>query len=206
MTPRPYRKRLRAESAAATRTGIIDAAIGRIRAEPSRPPSVEEIADLADVARSTVYTVFGSRGGLFDAVALELHERGGYARLLEAVRQPDPRKSLRGGITAGVDVFASDPDVFRALHSMEKLDPDAVGGAIARIEAQRADGMSWLAKELKKAGALRRGVSPERAAHVLWIAASFDAFDLLHRGRGLGPARIAEILVDQAERTICRDA
>src|SRR5688572_30638016 len=131
MTPRSYRQSLRAEAAEATRTRIIDAVIARIRSEPFRPPSVDEIANLAGVARSTVYTVFGSRPALFDAVALELHERGGYARLLEAVREPDPRKNLRGGITAGVDVFASDPDVFRALHSMEKLDQAAAGGAIA---------------------------------------------------------------------------
>lgn len=204
MPPRHYRQSLRAESAAATRTRILDAAIARIRSEPSRPASIDEIANLAAVARSTIYTVFGSRPALFDAVALELHERGGYARLLEAVRQPDPRKSLRGGITAGVDVFASDPDVFRALHSMEKLDPNAAGGAIARIETQRAQGMSWLAGELKKAGELRKGVTAERAAHVLWIAASFDAFDLLHSGRGLEAPEIAEILVDGAERAICR--
>ena len=117
------------------------------------------------------------------------------------MRQPDPRDSLRGGITAGVEIFASDPDVFRALHSMEKLDADAVGGAIARIEEQRAEGMAWLARRLKKAGELRDGVSAARAAHVLWIAASFDAFDLLHSGRGLPPAQIAEILVDGAERS-----
>ena len=122
--------------------------------------------------------------------------------LLDAVRVPEPRDSLRGGITAGVEIFASDPDVFRALHSMEKLDADAVGGAIARIEEQRAAGMAWLARRLKRAGELRDGVSAARAAHVLWIAASFDAFDLLHSGRGLRPAQIAEILVDGAERAI----
>lgn len=204
MGARPYEQRLRAESAAATRTRILDTAFDRIRTEPSKPVSVDEIARLAGVARSTIYTAFGSRAGLFDAMALELHERGGYARLLAAVRQPDPRKSLRGGITAGVHVFASAPDVFRALHSMEKLDADAVGGAIARIEAQRAEGMSWLAGELRKAGELRDGVSAARAAHVLWIAASFDAFDLLHSGRGLPPDQIAEILVEGAERAICR--
>jgi AcrR family transcriptional regulator len=204
MSARPYEQRLRAESAAATRTRILDTAFDRIRAEPSKPVSVEEIARLAGVARSTIYTTFGSRAGLFDAMALELHERGGYARLLGAVRQPDPRESLRGGITAGVHVFASDPEVFRALHCMEKLDADAVGGAIARIEAQRAEGMRWLAGELRKAGELRDGVSAARAAHVLWIAASFDAFDLLHSGRGLPPDQIAEILVEGAERAICR--
>lgn len=204
MSPRTYEQRLRAESAAATRGRILDALFERIRAEPARPVSVEEIARLAGVARSTIYTVFGSRAGLFDALARELVERGGYQRLLEAVQQPDPRDSLRDGITAGVEIFASDPDVFRALHSMEKLDADAVGGAIARIEQQRTAGMAGLALRLKRAGELRDGLSATGAAHVLWIAASFEAFDLLYSGRGLRADRAAEILVDGAERAICR--
>ena len=202
MTPRAYEQRLRAESAAATRDRILDALFDRIRAEPSKPVSVDEIARLAGVARSTIYTVFGSRSGLFDALARELFDRGGYQRLLDAVRVPEPRDSLHGGITAGVEIFASDPDVFRALHSMEKLDADAVGGAIARIEEERTAGMARLARRLKRAGELRDGVSAVRAAHVLWIAASFEAFDLLYSGRGLPPDQIAEILVEGTERAI----
>lgn len=55
---------------------------------------------------------------------------------------------------------------------------------------------------VERPGELRDGVSAARAAHVLWIAASFDAFDLLHAGRGLRPAEIADILVEGAERAI----
>ena len=47
-------------------------------------------------------------------------------------------------------------------------------------------------------------MSVAHAAHVIWIAASFEAFDLLHSGRGLPADQIAEILVDGVERTICR--
>ena len=64
--------------------------------------------------------------------------------------------------------------------------------------------MAGLALRLKRAGELREGVSTKRAAHVIWIAASFEAFDLLHSGRGLPTGEIAEILVDGAERAICR--
>ncbi len=86
---------------------------------------------------------------------------------------------------------------------MEKLDADAVGGAIARIEEQRSAGMTRLARRLKKAGELREGVSATQAAHVRWIAASFDAFDLLYSGRGLPADQVAELLVEGTERAIC---
>ena len=48
------------------------------------------------------------------------------------------------------------------------------------------------------------GVKIAEAAHVLWIAASFEAFDLLYTGRGLSADETARILVENTERAICR--
>ena len=201
---RSYEQKARAESAAETRGRIIDAVIDQLRKAPAKRVSVDAVARRAGVARSTVYLVFGSRAGLFDAVASEVYERAGYPRLLEAVRVPDPRDTLRGGITAGVHVFAAYRDVFRALHSMEELEPEAVGGAIGRIEENRAEGMAWLARRLSRSKQLRPGVTIKEASHVLWIAASFEAFDLLYSGRGLSAEETARILVENTERAICR--
>ena len=61
--------------------------------------------------------------------------------------------------------------------------------------------MSRLAGRLAEQQLLRPDVTPERAADVIWLLASFDAFDLLH-GRGLSPDEIAETLVITAERTL----
>lgn len=201
---RRYEQRLRAASAAETRSRILDAAHSLLRQAPTRPISVEEIARNAAVARSTVYTTFESRAGLFDALAAEIWDRAGYPRLLEAVRVNDAREGLRGGIAAGVEIFAADRDVFRAMFSMEHLDPDAVGGAIRRIEEQRADGMAWAARRLRAQGQLRPDVSESQAAHVIWLLASFDAFDLLYTGRGLSAKKTAELLVGLAESAVCR--
>jgi AcrR family transcriptional regulator len=148
--------------------------------------------------------IFGSRADLFDAVALDVYDRAGYPRLLEAVRVPDPRDTLRGGITAGVHIFAAYRDVFRALYSMEELEKEATGGAISRVEENRAQGMAWLARRLSRHKQLRPGVKISEATHVLWIAASFEAFDLLYTGRGLSADETARILVDNTERAICR--
>jgi AcrR family transcriptional regulator len=200
---RAYEQKARAEAAAETRKRILDAVIGRLRAAPAQRISVDAIAKDAGVARSTVYLVFGSRAGLFDAVAEEVYDRAGYSRLLEAVRVPDPRDTLRGGITAGVHMFAAYRDVFRALYSMEELEPAATGEAIGRVEAQRAEGMMWLARRLSRHKQLKPGIKIKDAAHVLWIAASFEAFDLLYTGRDLSADETARVLVENAERSIC---
>jgi AcrR family transcriptional regulator len=202
MATRRYEQRLRAQSAEETRRRVLDAVYDQLREAPAQPVSVERIARTAGVARSTVYASFGSRAGLFDAFAADLLERGGFRRVLDAVADPDPRVTVRAGITGGVHTFAAHRDVFRALISMAELDPDAVGGAMQRSEQRRAKGMLWLARRLARDGALREGLTATQAADRLWILTSFDAFDLLYNGRGRSARAVAGVLVDMARRSV----
>ena len=84
-----------------------------------------------------------------------------------------------------------------------KLEPDAVGGAVERMESRRADGMAWASRRLARQKQLKPGVSAKRAAHVLWLVASFDAFDLLFTGRGLSARETGRILADTFEDAVC---
>jgi len=202
MGTRRYEQRLRAQSAEATRRRVLDAVYDQLREAPAQPVSVDRIARAAEVARSTVYAIFGSRAGLFDAFAADLLERGGFRRVLDAVADPDPRVTLRAGIAGGVHTFAAHRDVFRALVSMAALDPDAVGGAMQRSEERRAAGMARLARRLSRQGLIREGLTAKQAADRLWVLTSFDAFDLLFSARGLSANAAADVLVDMAERGV----
>jgi AcrR family transcriptional regulator len=204
MATRRYEQRLRAEAADDTRRRILDAVHDRLRAAPSRPVSLDQVARAARVARSTVYLVFGSRAGLFDAVAADLLERGGFDRVVSAVAHPDAREHLRGGIRAGCEVFAAYRDVHRALHSTATVDSAATAGAVQRGEERRAGGMAYLARRLGEQDLLRADVTVEDAAQILWLVTSFDAFDLLYSGRGLPVGEVARLLVATAERAVCR--
>jgi AcrR family transcriptional regulator len=199
---RRYEQRLRAQTAQETRRRVLDAVYEQLREAPAQPVSVDRIARTAGVARSTVYVIFGSRAGLFDAFAADLLERGGFRRVIDAVADPDPRVTLRDGITGGVHTFAAHRDVFRALVSMAELDPDAVGGAMQRSEQRRAQGMMQLARRLARRGLLREGLTAKRAADRLWVLTSFDGFDLLYSGRGLSTDEVARVLVDIGESSV----
>ena len=133
-----YEQRLRADAAAETRRRILDAVYQRLREAPSEPVSIDRIARMARVARPTVYLVFGSRAGLFEAVGADLQERGRFGRMLQAAAHPDAREALRGGICGAVKMYAAHRDVLRVLSSMALLDAAAVGGAIQRMEQGRA--------------------------------------------------------------------
>ncbi len=204
MGTRKYEQRLRAEAAEQTRRRILDAVYQRLHDAPTTPVSVEQVARAAGVSRSTVYLVFGSRAGLFDALTEDLWQRAGFQQVVDAVADPDARRHLRGGIAGGVRVFAAHRDVFRALFSMAELDADAVGGAISRIEENRAGGMTHLAQRLAEQDLLRAEVSVDQAADLLWLLTSFDSFDQLYTGRKLSPEDTAELLVTAAERSLCR--
>ena len=84
MSKRRYQQRLRAETAEDTRRRILDALYDRLREAPADPVSVDEVARIARVARSTVYFVFGSRSGLFDALTEHLFHGAGWDSILEA--------------------------------------------------------------------------------------------------------------------------
>ena len=202
MAKRRYEQRERAEAAERTRQRIIDAVVARLREAPAEPVSIDQIAKMAGVARSTVYAIFGSRAGLFDAVGLDSAERAGYANLLEAVRHSDAREHLRGGIRASCEMYAGYRDVRRALFSMAQLDEEAVGGSVRRIEEERTAGMKRLARRLSEQGYLRTGVTRAEAENVLWVVTSFESFDLLYTGRRLSTDAVADLLIGTAERTL----
>ena len=204
MSKRPYRQRLRAEAAEKNRQGILDTLYERLRTAPVQPVSVDEIARRARVSRSTIYLVFGSRSGLFDALTDRLLKGAGYDRIEEAARHPDALQTLRGGLEGGVRMYAAHRDVLRVLYATGKLDPDGAGRAIARSERRRFQSMGWLANRLHEQERLRSDITPDHAAHVIWLLASFDAYDQLAAGRGLDPEEVTRLLTRTAEHTLLR--
>ncbi|GAB3013536.1 hypothetical protein GCM10023080_095990 [Streptomyces pseudoechinosporeus] len=204
MSVRKYEQRLRAEGAEQTRRRILDALYERLREAPTEPVSIDRIAKLARVARPTVYLVFGSRAGLFDAVGVDLLARGGFEDMLQAAAHPDASEGLRGGIRGVVELYAAHRDVLRVLFSMALLDAAAVGGAIQRMEQGRAAGLARLAQGLAAQDRLRPDIAADQAADLLWLLTSFDGFDLLYTGRGLSVEETATTLIATAERSLCR--
>jgi AcrR family transcriptional regulator len=200
---RKYEQRRRAESAAETRQRILDAVYDQLRSSPTAPLSLDQLARAAGVARSTLYVIFGSRRGLFEALAIDLADRTGIATLTEAVAHPDAREHLRQGMRAGAAMFEADRQAWLALRAMGDLDPESVGAAVAIIEDRRSGGMSYLAGRLAEQGQLRPDVTVAEAADLLWVFTSFESFDLLRTGRGLSFDDAVDHLVRAAERTLC---
>ncbi|SFW78485.1 TetR/AcrR family transcriptional regulator [Amycolatopsis australiensis] len=203
MSTRKYEQRLRADAAEETRRRILAAVYERLCQAPTEPVSIEQVAKMAGVSRSTVYLVFGSRAGLFDALGDDLRGRGGFDRAVDATTETDARNGLFASIRASVPIFAEHREVLRVLYSMAQLDPDAVGGAVHRMAESRSAGMAWHAQRLAEQNQLRPDVTVDEAADLLWTLCGFETFDQLYTGRALPVEAVADLLVAMVERVVC---
>ncbi|HEX5014822.1 MAG TPA: helix-turn-helix domain-containing protein [Candidatus Limnocylindrales bacterium] len=203
MDKRRYVQRVRAEAADATRRRILDAARATLERGPSGALRVDEVARSAGVSRSTVYLLYGSRAGLFDALARYLRDEAGFDNLLHEFRRPDALEAMRGAQRAAVAMYATMPELARALFTLGAIDPDAVA-AVRAIEDGRRPGQAAIAGRLAAQGYLRDGVSVDEATDMLTVITSFQAFDELFSGSGLPADVVADRLVAMAERAVCR--
>jgi len=203
MDKRRYVQRRRAESAAQTHERILAAARESLRNGPLGAVRIDEIAREAAVARSTIYLLFGSRAGLFDALATDLLERAGFERIASTFRLPDARDALLESLEAAAQVYATEPDLARSILTLAATDPDAAA-AVRRFEHGRWPGMRKLAGRLGTQGYLRADVPREEAAQILWLLTSFATFDQLFRERGLSASATAKRLQAMAERSLLR--
>jgi AcrR family transcriptional regulator len=199
VTGRKYTQRLRAAAADQTRQRILDAMWERLRSNPTEPLSVEKVAQDAEVARSTVYLIFGSKAGLFEALGKDMLARTGFQNIVNAVALPDARDAVRESLRAAAKVYAAERDVARAIYSMWTLDPEAVRGVFEVIERGRAEGQRIMAERLHQQGHLRPSLKEKEAADLLWVITSFDSFDQLYTGRGLSADEVAARLITMAE-------
>jgi AcrR family transcriptional regulator len=200
---RPYHQRLRAESSALTKRRIIEAARQVLTTRPLHGFNISEVAELARVVRSTIYTVFGSREGLLRAVAQDMTERGGWERMREAFRDPDAWQAIRRNIEEGTRMAASEHSVALAITVLAAVDPDAAVVA-AEMDEARMWGLRSLAGRLGEQGYLRPELSREEAVDILWALTSWNTFDQLYSGRRLEQPAVADRLVTMAPLTLCR--
>lgn len=203
MDSRQYRKTKRAANAAATRARILEAARRSLEGSLVGALKVDEVARSAGVARSTVYLLFGSRAGLFDALARFVRDEAGFDLLVAASRLPDALENLRASQRAAVTVYARFPELTRALFTIAAIDPDGVA-AVAAIEDGRRPGMRRLAEALDAQGYLRAGLAVDEAVDLLTVITSFQSFDELFTGSGLPADTVAARLIALAERAVCR--
>lgn len=199
-----YRSPLRAGQAERTRQVVI-AAAGRLFAERGYvATSIDDIAAAAQVSRATVFNAVGGKGQLlkvaFDVAivgddnAVALPER---ARSQAIRAEPDPKRFLALYAELVTEIGGRLAPISEAVRSAADADPDA-RLLWTKHQAERRIGAANVVAGVKgkSKGRLRKGLTQEDAADVVWILNSPGLYYDLVLARGWQPQRYAEWLAE----------
>jgi AcrR family transcriptional regulator len=194
---RRYDSSGRRERARQTRDQITDIARDLFLADGYAATTVAAIAAAAHVSVETIYKGFGGKPGLVRAIV----ERGLVGegpvpaeQRSDRIRdtEPDPRKIFAawGAFTAELS-----PRVGPILQLARDAagDPE-VAAVLDQLSAARHERMTVNARGLAKAGHLGPGITPERAADIMWAMCSPELYDLLVTQRGWPPERYGQFI------------
>ena len=207
---KPAAETRRARSARLTRRRILDAAHTLFVEQGYAATTIQQIAERADVAWQTVYSVFGNKPAVLSAVfdvtvvgddePVPMMQRP-FVREID--EEPDPRAKMRifarhlratGERTSGI---------LSVIESAAGTDPE-IAQVWRTLQDQRRYGMGAAARAFEAAGILRGGLDVEQAADLLWFFSGPWAFRALVAGRGWSPADfeawVAETLATQLLR------
>ncbi|KAB8189987.1 TetR family transcriptional regulator [Nonomuraea phyllanthi] len=155
------------EGQSVVRAAILDAATHLLVTEGPAALTVRRISGEVGCSTKVIYTLFGGKEGLSEALWLE-----GFARferrLLEVDGQGGPLPTLRAGLDAYRAYALDQPDYYRVM--FEGAMAGFKAGPEARQAARRTfDLLVRCVRECLESGVLR-GAPAEELADVLWMA------------------------------------
>jgi AcrR family transcriptional regulator len=195
MPPRRYTSTRGSASAAQTSERVLDAAADLVAEDAFHTATMDDLARRAGVARATVFSRFGSKLGVLEALSLRCAGGPEMRALREAQDVEDPVAAVDALLLAGCDLWEKEGYIMIQLKAIVVLEPDASAIIDAQYDDQRR-GMEALARGLQQAGRLREGWSVARAVSALHALTSVETFMLLRRDHGLPLAKVKQTIVE----------
>jgi AcrR family transcriptional regulator len=182
-------------SSARTSQRVLDAAASLVAEDAFHTVTMDDLARRAGVARATVFSRFGSKLGVLEALSLRCADGPEMRALRQAQAIEDPVAALDPLLVAGCDLWEKEGYIMVQLKAIVVLEPNASAIIDAQYDDQRS-GMEALARGLQKAGRLRQGWSVARVAAALHALTSVETFMLLRRDHGLPLAEVKRTIVE----------
>lgn len=193
-TKRTYNGALRQELAQVTRKRIIDAARRLLVKGTYSSVTMDEIAMEAGVAYQTVYSVFGTKLRLAQAMIDSGLQGEGLDDLIAQSREPsDPEAGCRTGAQIVRRINEPCADLIRFMR--ESGDRDLLQRH-REMEARRFSEVGFVPQLLERSGRLRPTLSASEAHDVIWAMSSPDWYIQLVFQRGWTPSRYEQWLGD----------
>jgi AcrR family transcriptional regulator len=205
VTVRAYRSVIRERSAVLTRNAILSAAEELFAKNGYTLTTVSQVADAAEVAANTVYTVFGGKAALVAALADRGMADPVISQTLDDVRTaPDGATVIRAASAGACATARRQARTIAILHDNVAADP-LIAEAAGRADSLQRDRLGQIASRLAELGALRDGMGQAEAADVLWYYLGHASWRMLRR-MGWTWKRCEAWLNEQADAALLRPA
>jgi AcrR family transcriptional regulator len=205
---RAYHAPRRAEQAAATRTAVLSAARELFVRNGYTATTIAEIAERAEVSLDTIYATVGRKPALLRELvetaisgteqAIPAEQRDYVLRIGAAVTASAKISIYAQAITAIQQRMAP---VFLALRDAAAADPDCAR-LWREITTRRATNMRAFAADLRATGELRKDLTDDQVADIIWSMNAAEYWDLLVRERGWTPDQFRDWLTDAWTRLL----
>jgi AcrR family transcriptional regulator len=193
---RTYRLGRREDAAASTRRRILDVATELMTASGFHPVGIDEIAARAGTSRPTVYRHFGSKVGLFEAVAWNVLSSAGIARLDGARELGDPVVALREFLRANCRMFAEMGTRLSAALDVARHEPEIAQILEVTYYGRRIDSLQQLTGRLVEGGHVKTEWTNDQVVDALVVLTNVETFESLNRHRSRSWQEIADRLFD----------
>jgi AcrR family transcriptional regulator len=201
-----YRSPRREDAAAATREAILTCARDLFLTRGYAATTVPEIARAARVATQTVYASTGGKAALFAELLQPAINDPTAADAMTAARQAtDPERVLALCATAA---RSGQERYWDVVYGLMRRPPDdgLAQQAIANVAAKCMQALTVIAQRLDELGALKPGISPARAADMLWFFFGPNAWYSLVGDRGWTFEQAARWLLAAARRDLLTES
>ncbi len=199
----PYKRRSydsgrRKEQAQRGRERTLGVAKRQFFARGYAATTVGSVAKSASVSVETIYKTFGGKPGLVRAL-YEQGLAGAGAVHAEArsdavsTREPSAHEIVRHWGVLAAEVSPRVSPLLLLVRAAAASDP-VLADLLETSDADRLVRMRHNARKLAKGSRLRRGVTVEKAAALMWALTAPELFDLLVVRRGWSPAELGELL------------
>ncbi len=205
---RRYDSARRQEAAQRRRAAVVDAARRLFVREGFSATTIARIAADADVSEEMVYKAFGNKVGLVRAVRDQalagvgpVHAERRSDRMQAS--ESDGRAIVRGWGRLAIEVAPRVAPVLLLVREAAASDPE-LARLQEEMDAARLTRMTHNARSLLQGGHLRKGITLEAAADVLWTYSSPELYELLVIRRGWSAERYGQFIADSMIAALVR--
>ena len=190
--------------ASQTRHDILQAARQLFARQGYAATSVTDIAAEAGVAVQTIYARLGSKRGMLMALIDLIDEEADVGGLVAGIRvAAAPGQTLAAEIRLTRVFQERCGDIIGALFAAAAVEPDLTA-AVAEGERRHREGARLAVARITELGGLRQDLAPDRAAAVIAIATTYQAWRELRDSYRLSWDHAEALLTDTLGRAVLK--